>query len=217
VNPIVISVGPLAAASANAIALSQTPGGAGAFTLNGASVVAGVAVLDKPRRVLLTFAASEVGHNFVVTGTDWAGNVISETIAGTGIGTVASVLDYKTVTSVTISAAATGAIQVGTNGVAGSPWARMDGWAAPSIAAMLAASGTVNYTLQQTLDDPNSPTNPVLPANMTWINSGDAAAVAATGNIQSSYTYVPVFIRVLLNSGTGTVTATLQQASSVPK
>jgi hypothetical protein len=216
VNPIVISVGPLAAASANNIALSQSPT-AGPFTLNGATVSGGVAVLDKPRRVLLTFAASEVGHNFVVTGTDWAGNVISETIAGTGIGTVASVLDYKTVTSITISANSTGAITVGTNGVAGSAWVRMDGWAAQSIAVQLAASGTVNYTLQQTLDDPDSPTNPVAKASMTWINSGDSAAVAATGNIQSSYSYIPVFVRVLLNSGTGSVTATVQQASAVPK
>lgn len=116
----------LAAASANNIALSQTPGAAGALILNGSTVVSGVAILDVARRVLITPAANETGHNFVITGKDRNGNVISETLAGTNAVAMPSLLDYKQVTSITISAAAVGALTVGTNGTAATPWMLLD-------------------------------------------------------------------------------------------
>lgn len=213
-NRIVTTAGPLAAAAANNIALSQTPS-AGALTLNGTLVTGGVAVLDNPRRVLFTFAANETGHNFVVTGTNVSGDVISETVAGTTAGTVATVLSYKTVTSITISANATGALTVGTNGVGESAWVRMDMWALPTIGVQCTVSGTVNYTVQQTFDDPNSPVSPVTPASMTWANCPDLALVAVAVTAQSYYSSIPTFIRVVINSGTGTVTMTLGQAGNV--
>lgn len=214
-RPITITAGPLASSSANKIALSQTPTGAGALTLNGAAVVGGVALLDNARQVLFTFAADETGHNFVITGTNWASDVISETIAGTAAGTVASVLSYKTVTSVTISAAATGAIQVGTNGVGASPWARMDDWALPKLTIQCDATGTVNYTVQFSNDDPNSPWSPVTPSAMTWVNTPDLNMVGQTASTQGSLDFAPAWMRVLLNSGSGSVAATVTQAGSV--
>lgn len=215
-NPIVVTVGPLASASANNIALSQTPT-VGALTLNGSLVTGGVAILDKARQVLFTFAANETGHNFVVTGTSWAGDPITETVAGTTAGTVPTVLSYKTVSSIVISANATGAITVGTNAIASSPWVRLDGWANPVVAVQTVVSGTANYTLQQTLDDPNSPTNAVTPSAMTWVNSPDLSMVAATVNAQTYYSAPPVFARIVLNSGSGSVTATFQQVGVVSR
>lgn len=215
-RPIVFTVGPLAAASANNIALSQTPT-AGALTLNGSTVVNGVAVLDNPRQVLFTFAANETGHNFVVSGTNGYGDLVSETVAGTTAGTVATVLSYKTVTSITISANATGALTVGTNGVADSAWIRLDDWALPSTQVQCTVTGTVNYTIQQSQDDPNSPTNPVTPANMTWLNCTDLNLVANTITAQSAYFYTPLFVRLLLNSGSGSVVTTVSQSGVNPK
>jgi hypothetical protein len=126
------------------------------------------------------------------------------------------------VTSVTINGAATAAVTVGTNGVASTPWMRMDEWAGPEISIQCTVSGTVNYTVQSTMDDPNSPTNPVIPSAVAWVNSPDTNAVAATATIQTSYGgfsavgYLsPIFIRVTLNSGTGTVTTTVAQRGSV--
>lgn len=214
-QPIVVSVGPLDSADDNGICASQTPN-AGAMTLNGALVMGGVAIMDAQRQVLFTFAADESGHDFVVTGTNWSGSVITETVAGTTAGTVATALSYKTVTSITISANATGAIIVGTNGVADSPWVRLDGWANPSVTKACVASGTVNYTVEFSMDDPNSPTDPVLPADMTWVNDSDSNFVTATGTKAGSWAYVPVWVKCVLNSGTGTVTMTLQQSGSVP-
>lgn len=214
-QPIVVSVGPLAGASANNICLSQTPS-AGALTLNGALASGGVATLDKPRQILFTFAADESGHNFVVTGTNWSGLKISETVAGTTAGTKATVLSYATVTSITIDTNATGAITVGTNGVADSPWVRLDGWANPSLAKACVTSGTVNYTVQFSMDDPNSPTNAVTPAEMTWNSDSDTNFVNATGTKAGSWAYIPVWARILLNSGSGTVTMTVQQTGVAP-
>lgn len=219
-RPIVSTVGPLTAASANNIALSQTPGAAGALTLNGSTVVNGTAVLDHARRVLITTA--DTTHTFTVTGTTPTGTIISE-VVGPITTSAATTQDYLTVTSVTINGAATAAVTVGTNGVASTPWMRMDEWARPEISIQCDVSGTVNYTVQSTMDDPNSATNPVIPSAVTWVNSPDTNAVGATAAIQTSYGgfssasfLSPTFIRVTLNSGSGTVTATVAQLGVVP-
>lgn len=210
-RPITVTVGPLAAASANNIALTQTP--TAAFTLNGALVSGGVAILDNPRRVLFTPAGNDTGKTITLTGTSSSNMPQSETIACTNAVAFYSALDYKTVTAISISSAAAGAYTVGTNGIASSPWVRLDEYSPAQVTVQCVASGTVNYTVQTTLQDPNSPTDPVLPQNVTWSNSLDAAAVAATGTIASFFAYTPVFARVLLNSGSGSVTGVFLQAS----
>ncbi len=203
-RPYVVTVGPLVAASANNISLSQTPS-AGALLLNGSTG----GVLDVPRRVLLTFAANETGHSFVIVGTstNYGSATITETIAGTTAGTVQSVLDYKTVTSITISANATGAMTVGTNGVASSPPLPLDIYARPQIALQADVTGTVNYTVQQTLDNPWN----VAPQNVTWINHPDSNLVAASADAQGNYAYPPFQTRITVNSGTGSVKFTVIQ------
>jgi len=219
-RPITLTVGPLTAGSANNIAQSQTPGAAGALTLNGTTVVNGVAVLDHARRVLIT--TTDNTHTFTITGTSPTGTLLTEVVTSNGTN-VQSALDYLTVTSIVISGAASGAVTAGTNGVASSPWARLDEWALPFVSIQCDVSGTVNYTVQSSMDDPNSPTNPVIPSAVAWINSPDTNAVAATGQIQTTFggfnAYValfPLWVRVLLNSGTGTVTTTVTQSGVAP-
>ena len=110
-------------------------------------------------------------------------------------------------------------VSVGPNasGATRSTLVRMDDWAPPQIAIQCTVSGTVNYTVQSSRDDPNDPTNPVAQASMTWVSSSDAAAVGATATIQTNYAFCPRFISVLLNSGTGTVTMTVLQSSVTPQ
>ena len=208
-RPITVTVGPLASAVANNICLSQTPT-AGALLLNGSTA----GTLDYARRVLITAAGNESSRTFTITGTNWSGSTISETVTGPNATTAVSVLDYLTVTSITISGNAAGAITVGTNGVAASPWVRLDAWAMPQVAIQCTASGTVNYTVQQTLDDTNAPTSPVAASAVTWVSHPDSNLVGATGTVQGNYAYVPTFTRVLLNRGSGTVTATFTQSGS---
>lgn len=213
-RPITVSVGPLATASANAICLSQTP--TGSLTLNGALASGGVATLDVARRVAITSTANESAKTFTVIGTDWAGSPITEILTGGNVTVVNTNLDFKTVTSITISAAAAGALTVGTNTIASSPWVRLDDYALPQVAVQCTPTGTVSYTLQQTLQDPNSPTNPVAPYLVTWLNTADNGAVNATSALQTSYQYAPAFVKVTLNSGTGSVSTTITQLGVVP-
>ena len=215
-QPIFATVGPLTAADADGICASQTPAGAVNLTLNGALVSGGVAVLDAARRVLITTVSDESAKTFTITGTSYNGRVQSETIAGPNATTGQSALDYKTVTSVAISAAATGAVTVGTNGVASSRWVRLDSWAFAQVGLQVDVSGTINYTVQQTFDDPNDPTSPVSPASVIWANSGDSAVVAKAVDAQSFYAYAPAFIKITANSGTGSAKLTAIQYGNVP-
>ncbi len=120
-------------------------------------------------------------------------------------------LSYKTVTSIQTSAAVATTVIVGTNTVADSPWLRFDDFAANSqVSIQCTVSGTANYTVSQTLEDPNFVTN--TPATITWVNHPDTALVAASTTQQGNYGYAPLFSRVTLNSGTGSVTSTFRQA-----
>jgi hypothetical protein len=215
-QPITVAAGPLAAASANNICLSQTPAAAGALTLNGALVVSGVAIMDNPRRVLITATGDESAKTFTVTGIGANGNVVSETITGPNATTAQSVLNYKTVTSITISAAAANAITVGTSGVGGSRWVSFDAFAPSFISLQCNVTGTVNYTVQTTLNDPYDPITPVATASMVWVDSSDTAVVGATATKQSNFLFCPVYARITINSGTGSVATTFLQSSSVP-
>ncbi len=216
-RPVTVTVGPLAAPSANNIALTQTPSGTAPLTLNGALVSGGVAVLDTPRRVLVTVNADEHTKTLAFIGTTFGGAAASETLTMPVSGTVQTVLDYKTIISATPSASFSGAITVGTNGVASSPWVMLDYWSWPNVSLQAVVSGTVNYTVRSTLDDPNDPTNPVAPSLVTWVNSADSNVVAATGTQQSNYFFLPKYVQLLLNSQTnpGSVTMTVIQSAGV--
>lgn len=207
-RPYVITVGGLAAADANGIAESQTPLAGGALDLDGILVTDGVAELGDARRVLFTFAGDESSRVFVVTGTDRDGNSQSETVAGTAPGTTYTVLDFLTVTEITIDDASAGAIEVGTNGIASSAPAVLDLYARSTIGLQCSVSGTVNYTVQQTLDSPFN----VDAVDWVWVSHPDSNLVGASTTQQGNYAYgPPSMTRVLINSGTGTVTFTVNQ------
>lgn len=75
----------------------------------------------------------------------------------------------------------------------------------PEVGLQVVVNGTVNYTVQQTLDDPAD-------AGATWFDHPDSALVATAANAQSNYAYVPRAVRVKVNSGAGTATLTIIQA-----
>jgi len=182
----------------------------------------GTATLDVARRVLFTSAGNDSGITLTVIGTNQAGAPTTEVVTGANATTAVTLLDYLTVTSIQTSAAVATTVTVGTNGVAASPWARMDnlGSLAP-VAIQVDGSGTVNWSIQQTLNDPNvitnqlpTPTYLYAPSAVAWVNHPDSNLVssAVTTGVQGNYAYKPIFARVLLNSGSGTVTATFAQS-----
>lgn len=216
-QPITISVGPIAAASANNIALSQSVVGAANVTINGALASGGVATLDVPRRVLITSAGNDSGVTFTIYGTTFNNVSVSEAVTGANIGTAVSTVDFKTVTRVATSGSTGAAITIGTNGVAGSRWLRLDNWADAQTAIQCNATGTVNYTVQVTMDDPNDPVSPVGIASVTWLNTNDGDAVTAVGDVFTNFDWTPSYARILLNSGTGSVSGTFAQFNVVNK
>ena len=214
-QPIVKIVGPLAAADADGICLSQTPLAAGALTLNGALVSGGVATISPPAQITITTADDESGVTFTVTGTDYSGNAITEVITGPDTTTGTSLLTYSTVTSIVASAATADAITVGNAQAASSPWVALDPWAFPQVAIQCSVTGSVSYTVQQTLDNPNDPVNPVAQADVQWMDHPDSNLVAASTTQQGNYGYAPLFMRVNVNSGSGSVRMTVVQANVV--
>lgn len=215
----------LAASSANNICLSQTPGAAGNLTINGSTASGGVATLDTQRQVLFTFAANETGHTFVVYGQSQSGGALQESVAGTTAGTVATTQNFYKVTRISISAAATGAITVGTNGVGATEWKIVNWHSAPeNVNLSVVVSGTVNYTVQYTYDDPSGtypsptavttsgyvgPTGVLIAFPTAWSIAG-LTNLAANADAISSLSVAAY--RLLINSGTGTATLTIQQA-----
>lgn len=104
----------LTAADPDGIAQIQNPAGAGALTLNGAYVTAGVAILPEAQKVALLTGADESAFTVALTGTNRNGKVITETVTLGNNTTVYSTLDFKTVTSAVISGNS-GNVTLGTN------------------------------------------------------------------------------------------------------
>lgn len=170
------------------------------------------------RQVTIVAAADESTKTFVVTGTNAAGAVMSETVAGPNATTATTVSYFRTVTSVTISANATGALTVGMTNTAASPWVRFDDFAPSNISIQCNVSGSATYTVQSTLDDPNDPFNPVAAGSMTWVNISDTNVVGATTSQQSNFLFAPRYARVLLTTtSTGSVSTTFLQSSNGPR
>jgi hypothetical protein len=166
--------------------------------------------MDKPRRVLLTFGTSDTTNTWTVTGTDWNNMPITDSFAG-GATTASSTLDFKTVTSIKPLNTPAGTVSAGTNGVAASRPIYLDEWAFAPVGLQVDATGTVSYTVSSTFDDPNI----VGWANTQWVDSGDTNVVTATGTKQSFYAYAPRYVRVTLNSGTGSITMDVWQSGNI--
>jgi hypothetical protein len=211
----------LAAAVANGIAQSQTPLAAGALTLNGSLVTAGVAQLTTQRKVIITNASIETSRVFTITGTDGQGRVITETITVTAITANQSVKDYKTVTSITVDAATVGAITAGTNGVGISQPIPLDIYVPNSRTTIsLDVTGTVNASVEFTNDNPfGDPAlaeqgyTPPVPDPQPWFAHPVAGLTSATADVYGE-TDVPMrAVRLKTNSGAGSVRMTVTQQS----
>jgi hypothetical protein len=87
----------------------------------------------------------------------------------------------------------------------------LDYYGRPEVSLQAVVTGTVNYTIQQTLDNP-------LEAGVTptWFDHPDTNLVSQSVNRQGNYAYIPTAVRVLLNSGSGSVVLTITQAGLHP-
>jgi hypothetical protein len=207
----------LDAASANSIALSQSPGTA-AFTINGAAATGGVATIDEIDanntaagvRVTITSGGNDSAINFVITGTNASGSIITDTVTGTNAGVATSNLDFVTVTKIIGSGSVASTVTAGTSSVGSSAWLTWNYMGMPPMnlgVAVEIVSGAVNYTVQYTYDDPNN-----LPTGVNFPLAFSSALVNLAATTDGTISTPFVATRVLINSGTGVIRCRFVQA-----
>lgn len=206
---VVVAAGPFAAASATRFVNAAIP-------VSGTTQALTTTVVDTvQRRILVTYGNEGSARTLVLTGTNASGNVITETIAipSGGASTAISVLDYLTLTSaMPLGGGWTAALSLGTiaSTTAGSsPWVRLSEYGFAQTDIIVDVSGTVNYTVEYSNDDPNlvAPQSPVAVASMVWVP--DATLAAQTTSKQVALSATPLWARVTANSYTTTGTATM--------
>lgn len=197
-NPYQVQVGPLTLASATNIAQSQSPAAA-AITLDGSLVASGVATLDAARRVVITSGGNDTGITFTVIGTNRGGNSQSETVTGASGAAATTTQDFKTVSSVTHTGSVATTVTVGTSAVASTQWCVLDyqGSNPVNVGIAVQVSGTINYTVEYTYDNPNSP------YTSTWPTVFSISALAAkTAVLDGSLTAPAYAVRLTANTNT---------------
>lgn len=188
-----------AAADADGICQSQTPaaGGAQNLTLNGALVTGGVGVLDVQRHVIITSAGNDTGRTFTVYGVDGIGHTISEAVTGVSGGAASTTKNFKTVTRVAVDDNTAGAVTVGTNGAMETAWYPVDRYDSYGYGFGVDITGTGNYTVQHTYDDP-FPQGPVTPSMDFVLKAYDHPDISAkTTDQHGSYDMISNTITAL--------------------
>lgn len=200
-----------AAADADSIAAAQLVNASGAITLDGSAVVSGVAnFISSPAYVTVTNEKSMV-VSFVVTGTKPGGvTEQTDTISFTASGTVTGSIAFATVTSVRASAATSATITVGNATIGYTDWIPLDIYTPNQVTNISAkASGTVNYSVEYTNEDPfdRSITQLAVP-------HPNASLTAATGSETQFTTTLMRAVRLKVNSGSGSIRFTVVQQST---
>lgn len=199
------------AANNQAVAASQNVVAAGSLTLTASTVS-----FAYPSQIVITTSADFTGVNFTVIGSDANGVACTEIVAGPNAGTKNLSNYFTKITSVTTDGGVGGgAVAVGTTGITSSRWMYLDSWTVGYISVQCDATGTVNYTVQSTLDNPADPYQPISTANVFWYDSSDSSVVNAIASQQSNFVFTPSYVRVVLNSGSGSVKTTLLQTGVV--
>lgn len=221
--------------SVNGVALLQTLAGVGDLTLNGAlavnvtsgypSAVHAEAHIGDQQHVTLTSANNLSAVNFTIYGTNYQGQPISEVHAGPNANTVNLVLNYATVTRVAASAAAA-AVSVGILGTGESQPLPLDIYVPNSWTNIsLEFTGAANVSVQFTNDNPFNKREeygeqgytppPVETQGLLWFPHPVAGLTGAAANVDGATETPMRAVRLVGNSGAGTVRMTVTQQSTL--
>lgn len=203
------------AAVANSIALSQKPAGGGvqSLTLNGATVVDGIAILPYQVAITITSTGNESALSFVITGKDYNNQVLTETIIGPNTTTITSVNYYQQITSITVSGNTAGNITVGNSTATASPWfpTNYNRFPVLSLICDISPGASLSYTAEYTGDNLQAASN----ASATAIAQNVSGLIAQTTNTAGSLISGVCGVRIVLNSWvSGSVTMNIIQSSA---
>jgi len=171
---------------ADGVCQSQTAGGAGNATINGALATGGVATFTAAQSVSIYSGSNLSGLTFTVYGTDRNGVSRTAAVTGPNNSTVNSTQNFKTVTRVAVSGSTSGnSFTVGVNGAGVSPTFPMDVMLNPFQVGFginrfsgTSATATVEYTFDNPLASDFNETTAI------WYDHPDVAAetAAISGN-----------------------------------
>lgn len=197
------------AASGTSVAANQLLNASGAITIDGTLASGGVATLTVPA-YLTVFSDKSATVTFVASGTRPGGGTQVESIVVTASGTVTGSLSFATVTGITASAATSATISVG-NAIPGyTDWIPLDIYTPNQVTTISAkTSGTVNYSVEYTNEDPFDRTIQQLVAPHP-----NASLTAASGDETQFTTTLMRAVRLKINSGNGSVRFTVVQQST---
>jgi hypothetical protein len=201
------------ATDASYVCASQTLAGAGALIINGTgrnpNKFAGEVIIPGgfERQVTLTSTGNLSGANITITGLSMRGAAQTEVIAGPNNNTVTTTAYWKEIYSVTSSGALATAITLGIGSVGQSnPFLSDYYLTLDAISTQVDVTGTINYSAQVTLDNPQTNASPL------WFSHTTAALVGATTD-QIGFLSMPIVAqRILVNSSSGgSLVATIMQ------
>lgn len=197
----------LPAAVATGVCLAQQTTGPADLLLNGSLVVDGIAQIGSQRFLDLTSVGNLQAINFTIEGTDDAGSPITEVIAGPNATTVTTVLNFATVTRISVDALVGTDVTVGTNALGASSTCPLDQYLTPfNVSLGIAVTGVVDVTLEYTFDDIFGEH----PGPFTWFDHPDLTNV--TADADGTFISPVSACRLLTNSGVGTAVLRVVQA-----
>ena len=212
-RPISFTTTALASASTTYLAASQTPLAAGNLTLtsNASLFVSKTSVPRYGLLISINCAGSDAARTFTVTGTEPGGTAQTETLAGSIAGQTLSTLYWEGVTQIAVDAATAGAVTAGIRQAGATAWLPLDIYVPNAQTAIqVDVSGTINYSVVYTIQDPFDPAiEPLAIAHPT------AGLTAGSTDVSGQTTVIMRAVRLLINSGGGTAKTTIVQQSTL--
>lgn len=109
-------------------------------------------------------------------------------------------------------------VSVGPNAAANTPsnMIRLDEWADAPVGVQVSMNGTATFTVQHSFDDPNDLINPVPVGSMFW-DTGliPAGGIGGTAGVTFSMATAPLWMRIMLLSGAGSIKMVVTQYNVV--
>ena len=198
------------AASATSVAAAQVLNTT-AVTINGTLASGGVATYTVSAYPTVTADSNANGKTFTIVGTRPGGGDQTSTITfAAASGTVTGSIAFATITGVTASAATSATISVG-NAITGyTDWIPLDIYTPNQVTNISAkTSGTVNYSVQYTNEDPFDRS-----IQQLAVPHPNASLTGATGDETQFTTTLMRAVRLVINSGNGSVRFTCVQQST---
>lgn len=165
---------------------SQSTTGADDLSIDGDLATDGVATMDFARRLVFESSGDESGTTITIVGTDADGKSQEEELDGPNATSVDSTLYFKTVTKVSTDAALAGNVTLGTTEELATKTVPLNAIARVEAAINVIVSGTIDYTVQETLNDvlgTEAPQQDVDWSNIETLEdeTGNAMSIAIAG------------------------------------